>query len=178
MEEIPQTIGQLKETIEAEPGENPRLERIAALSNIQELIGRQLSHLQESQNFTSDKAGVENLYRHLQQGKTRMDDIRKDISAMQNKEETLLGSRIEEINSIRNRDYLVIFITLLIAVLVRGISFYLFDRGIVRRINRVTEYIDSTIKRRPAHSISSDKTDAIGMLEKKVTELCEQKAGF
>ncbi len=174
VEEIPKTIAQLKETIEAEPGAKPRLERIEGLARIQELINRQLVQLKESQNFTPTEKSQDELYRHLQNGKSLMDEIRARIDAMQNTEETLLTERIEEINSIRNRDYIVIFVVLLVGVLVRVVSFYLFDRGIVRRVNRLTEYIDGIIKGEPTNFIHSKKTDAVGALEEKIVELTDQ----
>jgi len=174
VEEIPKTIAQLKETIEAEPGDKPRLERLEGLVVIQELINRQLVQLKESQNFTRTEESKDELYRHLQNGKSLMDQIRAKIGAMQNTEETLLTERIEEINRIRNRDYILIFIVLLIGVLVRIVSFYLFDRGIVRRVGRLTEYVDGIIKNEPINFIRSKKTDAVGALEKKIVELADQ----
>ncbi len=174
VEEIPKTVAQLKETIEAEPGEKPRLERLEGLAVIQELINRQLVQLKESQNFTRTEKSQDELYRHLQNGKSLMDEIRTRIDAMQNTEETLLTERIEEINSIRNRDYILIFIVLLIGVLVRIVSFYLFDRGIVQRVVRLTEYVDGIIKNKPTNFIHSKKTDAVGALEEKIVELADQ----
>jgi CHASE3 domain sensor protein len=174
VEEIPKTIEQLKATIEAEPGEKPRLERLEGLAVIQELVNRQIIQLKESQNFTRSEKSGDELYRHLQNGKTLMDEIRARIDAMQNTEETLLSERIEEINSIRNRDYIVIFVVLLIGVLVRIVSFYLFDRGIVQRVARLTEYVDGIIKREPTKFIRSKKTDAVGALEDKIVELADQ----
>jgi CHASE3 domain sensor protein len=174
MEEIPGTITQLKELVQAEPGENPRLERIDALSKIQEQIDRQLAQLKDSQNFTHDRVNVQALNEHLQRGKSQMDEIRASISAMQNKEEVLLSSRIEEINSIRFRDYLFVFITLLVALIVRIISFYLFDRGIVRRIGRLNAYVRSTLNGEESTYVASKKTDAIGVLESSVVELSGQ----
>lgn len=172
--EIPATIAQLKETIENEPGAKPRNERLAGLAKIQELINHQLILLKESQIFASGDQTAEKLDKHLQNGKSQMDEIRQAIGAMQNKEATLLGERIEEINSIRSRDYIVIFITLLISVLVRVVSFYLFDRGIVRRVNRLTEYVGSLAEGKPSNFAASKKSDAIGELEGKICELAEK----
>lgn len=103
-----------------------------------------------------------------------MDEIRGSIGAMQNKEAALLAERVEEINSIRTRDYIVIFITLLIGVVVRIVSFYLFDRGIVRRIYRLTEYISSILKGEAVNFNIKEKSDAVGMLEKKIVEVAER----
>ncbi len=170
-EEIPATIEQLKETIEAEPGEKPRQERIDGLAHIQGLINSQLVHLLKSQEFSLQTVGSQQLYEHLTAGKATMDEIRTSISAMQNQEATLLSERIEEINFIRIRDYVIILVTLLIGVLVRVVSFYLFDRGIVQRVHRMTAYVDSVIKGEPTKFIASKKTDALGSLEERVFEL-------
>ena len=172
--EIPATIAQLKDTIDAEPGEKPRLARLDGLAKIQSLVDKQLAHLRTSQEFPAETAGSQQLSDHLSVGKATMDEIRSEISRMQNTEATLLSDRIEEINYIRNRDYIVIFITLMIGMLVRVVSFYLFDRGIVRRIQRLTGYITAMINHEPAKFLASKKNDAVGTLEEKVIELSKQ----
>ena len=48
------------------------------------------------------------------------------------------------------------------------------DDNVVRRVSRLTEYVDRTIKREPTNFIRSKKTDAVGALETKVVELAEQ----
>ena len=170
--EIPNTVAQLKETVENEPGDKPRAERLEGLTKIQELINSQLALLKESQNFAAENdKTAEKLNEHLRNGKSQMDEIRAAIGAMQNKEATLLGERIEEIDSIRRRDYIIIFIVLLIGVAVRVISFYLFDRGIVRRVGRLSEYVGSITNGEAASYAVSGKSDAVGELEKKICEL-------
>lgn len=172
--EIPQTIEQLKATVENEPGDKPRTERLAGLATIQNSINLQLALLKESQTYAPGGKNADEISVHLGKGKFLMDEIRREIARMQNREATLLGDRIEEINSIRNRDYIVVFIVLLVGVLVRVISFYLFDRGIVRRIRRLTAYVDEIIKGEPTNYALSKKTDAIGDLEEKICELGER----
>ncbi len=174
VDQIPETIAQLEKLIEAEPGEKPRVERIEGLAKIREMINRELDYSKESQKITRADAETEWLNLQLQNEKSLIDEIRAAIGAMLDKEETLLSERIEEIDSVRKRDYIVIFITLLIGVIVRVVSFYLFDRGIVRRVSRLTEYVDGIIKREPTNFIQSKKTDAVGALETKVVELAEQ----
>lgn len=169
--EIPNTIAQLRGTIETEPGEKPRAERLDGLAKVQELINRQLAFLRDLQNSASGDQSRDELNERLRGGKSSMDAIRAGIAAMQNKEETLLVERVEEINSIRNRDYILIFVTLLIGVLVRVVSFYLFDRGIVRRVSRLTEYVDGVIRGEADNFVRSKKSDAVGMLEEKIVEL-------
>ncbi|MEJ7847685.1 MAG: CHASE3 domain-containing protein [Pyrinomonadaceae bacterium] len=175
VKQIPPTIISLRETIELEPGEKPRLERLEGLTKLQETISSQLAALKESQEFTRNGKSEEGLYAHLQNGKGLMDSIRSEIGSMQNKEEELLAERIEEINYIRYRDYIFVFIALLIGLLVRIVSFYLFDRGIVRRLDRLTENVVSLNKSGHLASPPPKKDDAIGLLEQEIVKMAEQK---
>ncbi len=173
--EIPNTITNLNETIQAEPGEKPRQERIGNLAKIQDLINRQLASLKKSQDFVAAPKSDEELYQHLNGGKSLMDEIRGRIGEMQNEEERLFTERVEEINSIRNRDYIVIFISLGIGLLARLVSFYLFERGIVRRIHRLTENVCAINNEKSLRYPFSKKNDAIGLLEEEIAKIAEQK---
>lgn len=175
VKEIPQKIEALRQTILEEPGEKPRVERLESLAAIQILIERQLTSLQQSQAFTGGNKSNEELYAHLQNGKQLMDEIRDRLGEMQTRDAEILSERIEEINSIRRRDYVLVFVTLLIGLLMRLLSFYLFDRGIVRRVNRLTETV-AQINRGENLKISPPKKDdAIGLLEQEIVKIAERK---
>jgi CHASE3 domain sensor protein len=175
VEQIPPTITNLRKTIELEPGEKPRIERLEGLQKIEGLVNRQLGLLKQSQEeFMTNGKSVEELYQHLQKGKGLMDQIRAEIGMMQNKEEELLTERIEEINNIRYRDYLFVFIALFIGLLMRLISFYLFDIGIVRRINRLTENVSAITKGEEFLHPLAKKDDAIGLLEQEIVKIGEK----
>lgn len=171
---IPQKIGRLKQTINEEPGEKPRLERLESLAAIQALIERQLNLLKESQKYATDEKPTEELYAHLQTGKQLMDEIRDRLGDMQTRDAELLRDRIEEINSIRNRDYILVFVTLLIGLLMRLVSFYLFDRGIVRRVNRLTENVKQINSGEMLKVTPPKKDDAIGLLEQEIVKIGEK----
>lgn len=176
VEQIPPTISSLQENIALEPGENPRLARIAGLERIQDLINRQLASLKESQEFTRNGKSDAELYAHLQNGKGLMDSIRTEIGVMQNKEEELLTERIEDINFIRYRDYIFVFIALLVGLVMRIISFYLFDRGIVRRLNRLTDNVASLNAGEAIAVPPPKKDDAIGLLEQEIVKMANQES--
>ena len=144
------------------------------LQKIEGLINQQLASLKESQEFTRNGKSVEELNQHLQNGKGLMDSIRREIGVMQNKEEELLTERIEEINFIRYRDYLFVFIALFIGLLMRLIAFYLFDRGIVRRINRLTENVSAISEGKEFQHPLPKKDDAIGLLEQEIVKIGEK----
>jgi hypothetical protein len=48
---------------------------------MQELIDRQLDSLKESESFTWNDKNTDELYRHLENGKSLMDEIRESIGA-------------------------------------------------------------------------------------------------
>jgi CHASE3 domain sensor protein len=173
--EIPNTLVSLRQTIEAEPGENPRNERLAALNQLDSLIAGQLASLKDSQEFTRQNKSGDELYAHLQGGKDLMDSIRSGIGTMQNKEEQLLSERISEINYIRYRDYIFLFGALLVGLLTRIVSFYLFDRGIVQRVNRLTENTRKILDDQPLLIVPQKKEDAIGLLEQEIVKIAERK---
>ncbi len=175
VEQTPLTLASLKENIELEPGEKPRISRLEGLDKIQDLINRQFASLKESQEYVGSGKNAEQLYAHLQDGKSLMDAIRTELGTMQNKEEELLAERIEEINFIRYRDYLFVFIALFVGLLMRIVAFYLFDRGIVRRINRLTENVSQINKGLILQVPPVKKDDAIGLLEQEIVKIAKQK---
>lgn len=172
---IPSEIEALKQTISEEPGEKPRRERLESLAKIQNLIELQLVSLKQSQEYRINGERAEALFEHLQNGKSLMDEIRSDIGEMQERDAELLTERIEEINSVRKRDYILLFIALFIGLLMRLVSFYLFDRGIVRRVNRLTENVAAIHKGETIKIPPPKKEDAIGLLEQEIVKIAEQK---
>ncbi len=175
VKDIPPQIEALKQTIQEEPGDKQRQERFDSLAKVQNLIEQQLVSLTKSQQFRIDGERRAALFEHLQNGKNLMDAIRANLGEMQDRDAELLSERVEEINSIRKRDYILLFVVLFVGVLMRGISFYLFDRGIVRRVNRLTETVkqingSETIKVPPPK-----KQDAIGLLEQEIVKIASRK---
>lgn len=174
--EIPQAISAVRQTIEEEPGEKPRLERLNSLNQIENLINQQLASLKVSQSYATENKNTDELSAHLQNGKNLMDQIRANLSQMESRDGELLSERIEDINTIRNRDYILLFVALLVGLIVRLVSFYLFDRGIVRRIERLKDYVAALNKGESTTYVGSKKSDAIGMLEEEISTLAKQRA--
>lgn len=173
-EQIPPTIASIRETIALEPGERPRVARLESMDKIESLITRQLASLKESQEFARNGKSYEELYAHLQNGKSLMDAIRAEIGTMQNTEEELLAERIDEINYVRYRDYLFVFIALFVGLVMRLVSFYLFDRGIVRRLNKLKDGVASFNETGKLTSPPPKKDDAIGLLEQEIVKMAER----
>lgn len=174
VEKIPPAISGLRETINQEYGEKPRLDRLEKLKVVEQLVNAQLKSLKLSQDFVKQNRDREALYNHLKNGKSLMDSIRQNLGEMQSHDGDLLKEKIDEINDIRRRDYIFVFVALLIGLIMRLVSFYLFDRGIVRRINRLTENVGSLIKGEPINNPTPKKDDAIGLLEQEIVKIGKQ----
>ena len=82
VKEIPSKIEALNQTIQEEPGERPRQQRLESLATIQSLIERQLVSLKQSQEYRINGERREALFEHLQNGKNLMDAIRVQLGEM------------------------------------------------------------------------------------------------
>ena len=117
---LPAAMSHLHDLAEAEPGLAARSANLGRLNHLQLLINRQMSDLaSQQQSINKSKEFNIDIYSHLSYGKRLMDEIRSILNAMQTEEGLLLTKRVREINAIRQRDYLVIFLTLILAVVTR-----------------------------------------------------------
>lgn len=173
--EIPNALAALRKTINEEIGEKPRVQRLESLDKVESLINEQLASLKDSQDFVKENKSAQELATHLQKGKGLMDGIRANLLQMENHDGELLRERIEETNTIRRRDYILVFVALCVGLLSRLVSFYLFDRGIVRRVDRLTETVAALNKGEIVKVPPPKKEDAIGLLEQEIVKIAEQK---
>lgn len=135
---LPAKINSLQLLIDAEPGEKPRLEKQEIYEQIKILIDKQMTDLEWQKNHLSQKNQFdEELYNHIKLGKSYMDEIRAKLGTFQQAEQSRLTERIEEINSVRQRDYFLIFVTLSLAIISRFVSWYLLRNGVHVRVARM-----------------------------------------
>ena len=130
-------MSDLRTLAEAEPSHDPRLKKLRLLKTIQLLIDRQMADLDWQRQyaiasktfrfFTKGMTFDKKIYDLLASGKRTMDEIRANLNTMQNEEELLLIERIQEINAIRQRDYLVIILALVIGLGTRLMARYLLN---------------------------------------------------
>ena len=139
LQKLPSAMSDLRALAEAEPSYAPRLNKLLLLNEIQLLIDRQMADLTWQQQyvttshtfrfFTKGMTFDTKKYHHLAYGKRTMDEIRATLNALQSEEQQLLTARIQEINAIRQRDYLAIILALFIGLGARLIARYLFNKG-------------------------------------------------
>ncbi len=175
LENLPAAMEHLRALAEAEPGSKPRLEKLRRLNQLQLLINQQMSDLAiQQQGVAAPSSFNPDIYSHLAYGKRLMDEIRPNLSAMQTEEGRLLTERVQEINAIRQRDYLVIFLTLAVALGTRLVSSYLFNTGVLRRVERLVANARSLRGGVPLPFQPSGKRDALGDLEQEIALAGEQ----
>jgi CHASE3 domain sensor protein len=171
-ENLPATMNRLRSLAEAEPGEKPRLEKVRRLGLIQQLIEKQMSDLAAQKSYVR-APGTGNMtdtdiYTHLAYGKGLMDEIRVNLNSMQAEEGRLLTERVAEINTVRQRDFIAVFLALIVGLGTRLVAWYLFNTGVLRRINHLVENTRSLRQDKSLPFPPTDKRDALGDLEREI----------
>ena len=175
-QDLPAALAHLRALAEAEPELSPRLEKMQRLNQLQLLIKRQMSDLAiQQQSIEMPKKFNIDLYSHLAHGKRLMDEIRAILDAMQTEEGLLLTKRVQEINAIRQRDYLAIFLILFLALGTRLISWHLLNTGVIRRIKHLVENVRSLRRGEALPFQPSGKPDEIGDLEREIVLASEEQ---
>ena len=127
-QKLPPAMSNLHDLAEAEPIYEARLDKLLHLNQIQLLIERQMADLMwQEQYAAAPKTFGAEVYHHMAYGKRIMDEIRVNLNAMQIEEERLLNERVQEINAVRQRDYVAIMLALLIGLVTRLIARHLFN---------------------------------------------------
>lgn len=164
---LPTELSQLHALVLAEPGEKPRIEKLASAHRIAALAHQEVGLLQALQSQAGQSANA--LYPTLARSKTTEDALRVQVRAMRTREDKLLQDRLSEIRAVRARDYWAIYLTLLIGIVSRFVSVYLFNTGIGTRAHKLTENVrrlsqgEGELPHAP-----TGKPDALGELEREL----------
>ncbi|MDQ2995615.1 MAG: CHASE3 domain-containing protein [Chloroflexota bacterium] len=166
---LPVTIAQLHVLAESEPGFDVRTDKLGQLSQLNVLIDQQMTDLAwQRQYIATSSTSSDEIYSHLIFGKQLMDHIRANVLATHTQEAQLLNERVQEINAIRQRDYLAVFLTLIVALGTRFVAWYLFNTGVLRRIDQLVENTRSLRHGAPLPFLPSGKQDVLGSLEQEI----------
>lgn len=174
---LPSALARLRALAEAEPGDEVRIKKLKQLDEIQTVIERQMADLAWQQHAAAPQTSEPEIYAHLAFGKRLMDDIRARLKTTLDAEDRLLRERVSEINDIRRRDYFAVFLTLTFGLGTRLVAWYLFNTGILRRIEHLVENARSLRHDQPPPFEPSGKSDALGELEQEILLVGEQLTG-
>lgn len=170
-QQLSPAVNSLRELASVETEAGPRADILGRLGDLQDLTGRQMADLSFQRTaVTSGQLAVTSpeMRGHLEYGKQLMDRIRAEVGTMQDEERRLLDSRIDEINAIRVRDYVSVALALVAALATRFLAWFLFRRGILRRVDRLTENLRGRREGSPAPMDPPTKRDQMGQLEREV----------
>lgn len=171
---LPKTMNHLLSLAESEPGIEQRIRKQSLFRELNSLSNQLMSELITLKKYASaDDKSKNILYNHLLTGKKLMDNIRKKLASIQREEEKLLTERIEDINKIRKRDYIAIFVTLIIAVITRIVLWNIFNNGLIKRIKQVLDNVRSLKNGNGVLHQPSGKDDELGNLENEILSLSE-----
>ncbi len=93
---------------------------------------------------------------------------------MQTEEGRKLTERIAQINSIRQRDFLAVFLALIVGLETRLVAWYLFKTGIIHRLNRLTANARALRRGDSLPYPQSDRKDALCDLEQEIVLVGKQ----
>jgi CHASE3 domain sensor protein len=175
---VPQKISRVRTLMESIPKEHRRIERLAQWDNIQDQVTNALESI-----ATLSKADA-----RLPNGSTPSDDeisaqvlrnqpalttAGKQLNDFRADEQQLLSKRIDETRVARQRDYSLIFLSLLVGLLSRAVALYFFHRRVIRRVRQLTENVRNIRDgAAPLHQ-PSGHSDEIGELERELARVSE-----
>ncbi|MDL5159743.1 CHASE3 domain-containing protein [Actinomycetospora termitidis] len=168
--ELPSAFGRLATLTPEEPGEVPREEMTARLQALRTLTGQQMADLSFQRQFVvgGGSPADPEIRRHLEFGKGLMDRIRAEVGDFQAEQRALLDERLSDINAIRVRDYVSVALALVAALATRFLAWFLFRRGILRRVDRLTTCLRDRRAGAPSALPEPTKRDQMGDLEREV----------
>jgi CHASE3 domain sensor protein len=172
-QQLPSAFGELTSLAADEPGQEPRTKMFGRLRDLETLTGQQMADLSFQQQFVTGGGSPADpeIRRHLEYGKGLMDRIRAEVADFQGQERALLDDRIAEINAIRVRDYVSVALALVAALATRFLAWFLFRRGILRRVERLTTCLRGKREGTPAEFPEPTKRDQMGQLEREVHQV-------
>ena len=166
--DLPGALQGLQTILEQEPGEDVRARKMIHVKRIEGLANEELRLFAELRASAPDSPA---LYPLLARSKKAMDALRIELSALYDEDRRLLNERMQDIRRVRNRDYIAIFITLALGLASRLLSSYLFDTGVARRIERLTENVRAYRRGQPPPNAPTGRPDSIGALEQEIASL-------
>jgi CHASE3 domain sensor protein len=139
-ESVPQTMAHLRTIMEGIPKANRRVEKLAAFDALRNLVDARMEALASLNENAATPAAIESdLTAHIARNQPLMGETIKQLSDFRSAEQRLLAKRLEEIRSVRRRDYSLIFLSILVGLGTRAVAMYFFHRRVVRRVRQLTE---------------------------------------
>jgi len=166
---IPQRLAHVRTLMESIQRPTFRAQKLARLDAVQKQATSEL----EALTRLSTGESPQDLSAQIEQNQPLLELVSKQLSILRSSEQRLFAKRIEEIRSIRERDYLFIFLSVFIGLVSRAVALYFFHRRVIRRVRQLTENVRSLRDGSTLIHEPSGHADDIGELERELARASE-----
>ena len=170
---IPQKFARVRTLMESIPKPNLRAQKLAHLDATQAQVTTELNALANVSAASNPIAPTPDLSGQILRNQPLLDAACQQLDTLRASEERLLAKRIDEIRSVRQRDYLLIFLSVFIGLVSRAVALYFFHRRVIRRVRQLTENVRSLRDGAALVHEPSDHADEIGELERELARVSE-----
>jgi len=168
---VPQTMAHIRSIMEGIPKANRRIEKLAAFDALQKLVDSRMEALSES---AASPAAVEiEVTARIATNQPLMGETLKRLSDFRSSEQRLLAKRLDEIRSVRRRDFSLIFLSVFAGLGARLVAMYFFHRRVVRRVRQLTEHARRLREESLPAIQPSDGADDIEELERELARISD-----
>ena len=177
---IPRRLARVRTLMETIPTPSRRVEKLARFDAVQSQVNAQVDALAalsatvepQAEKPALSETGVS---AQIVRNQPLLDAACQHLGNLRAGEEHLLAKRLDEIRSIRQRDYLLIFLSVLVGLVSRGVALYFFHRRVVRRVRQLTENVRSLRDGSVLVHEPSNHADEIEELERELARLGDFK---
>jgi len=170
---IPQKLARVRTLMESIPTPSLRAQKLAHLDAVQAQVNAELTALANVSTASNPIAPPPDLSGQILHDQPLLDAAGQQLDALRASEERLLSKRIDEIRSVRQRDYLLIFLSVFIGLVSRAVALYFFHRRVIRRVRQLTENVRSLRDGSGLVHEPSGHNDDIGELERELARVSE-----
>jgi len=167
---VQQKLTRVRTLMESIPKESRRVEKLARLDAVQVQVNGELDSLSSLSTTNATPADVST---QILKNQPLLESAGQQLTDLRANEQRLLSKRIDEIRSVRQRDYLLIFLSVFVGLVSRAVALYFFHRRVVRRVRQLTENVRSLRDGASLVHEPSDHADDIGELERELARASE-----
>jgi CHASE3 domain sensor protein len=169
---IPQKLARVRTLMESIPKPARRTEKLARFDAVQNQVNAQLTAFAALPITAEQPALPEtDVSAQIVRHQPLLEAAGRQLADLRANEQRLLGRRLDEIRSVRQRDYLLIFLSVLVGLVSRAVALYFFHRRVIRRVRQLTENVRSLRDGSALVHEPSDNADDIGELERELARI-------
>jgi len=173
-ESVPRTMARIRIIMEGIPLAHRRVEKLATFDALQKLVNARMDALAALNDGAETPAAIESdVTARIARNQPLMGETVKQLSDFRSAEQRLLGKRLDEIRSVRRRDYSLIFLSILVGLATRAVAMYFFHRRVVRRVRQLTENARKLREESLPAFRPPESADDIEELERELTRISD-----